>query len=97
VLRAACQRAGLSCDGADLLRLGENAIFGLASAPAVVRIARSAETMPRVERELCVARWLAASGVPGTQVLDGLDQPFLVDGHPVSFWRRTTGGEPQPT
>src|SRR5689334_13687565 len=53
VLREACEQAGLSSDGAELLRLGENAIFGLAGAPVVVRIARSAGLAPRVERELC--------------------------------------------
>src|SRR6266571_3871892 len=40
-LRAACERAGIDCNGAELLRLGENAIFQLASAPVVVRFARS--------------------------------------------------------
>lgn len=97
VLHEACERAGLSSNGAKLLRLGENAIFGLAGQPVVVRIARSAGSAPRVSRELCVARWLAASAVPGVQVLDEVEQPMLVDGHPVSFWRRVTGGAPKAT
>jgi Ser/Thr protein kinase RdoA (MazF antagonist) len=97
VLREACALAGLDGDGAELVRLGENAIFGLKSAPVIVRIARSVRQEPRMERELCVARWLAAAGVPGIRVLDDLDQPVVVDGYPVSFWRRVTGGEPKPT
>jgi hypothetical protein len=60
-LKEAFTRAGLSSDGAELLRLGENAIYQLAADPVVVRIARSADRLPRVQRELCVARWLAAS------------------------------------
>jgi Ser/Thr protein kinase RdoA (MazF antagonist) len=97
VLRQACARAGLDGEGAELVRLGENAIFGLKSAPVVVRIARSVAQEPRMERELCVARWLAAADVPGIRVLDDVDQPVVVDGYPVSFWRRVTGGEPKPT
>ena len=96
-LREACQRAGLNSDGAELLRLGENAIFRLADAPVVVRIARSADRLPRVGRELCVARWLAAADVPAVRVIDEIEQPLLADGHPVSFWRPVTGGDPTPT
>jgi len=53
--------------------------------------------MPRVERELCVARWLAAAGVPAVQAYEQIDQPIMVNGHPVSFWQTVTGGEPTPT
>src|SRR6266567_2774793 len=81
-LRAACERAGIDCDGAELLRLGENAIFQLASAPIVVRIARSADRLPRVQKELCVARWLAAADVPAVRVYEQIDQPLLVHSHP---------------
>lgn len=97
VLHAACQQAGLDSDGAELLRLGENAIYRLASAPVAVRIARSADRLPRVERELCVARWLAAAKVPTVRVVEEIGQPLLVDGHPVSFWHAVTGGHPVPT
>ena len=62
-LQKACAQTGLSSDGAELLRLGENAIFQLAAAPVVVRIARSADRLQRVQRELCVARWLASEAV----------------------------------
>jgi len=96
-LRAACTQAGLSSDGAELLRLGENAIFQLADAPVVVRIARSADRMRRVRKELCVARWLASAHVPAVRVYHEIDQPLLVDGHPVSFWQTVTGGDPTPT
>jgi aminoglycoside phosphotransferase (APT) family kinase protein len=63
----------------------------------VVRIARSADRLPRVKRELCVARWLATAHVPAIRVYEQIDQPTLVDGHPVSFWHTVTGGEPVPT
>ena len=47
VMREACRRAGLNSDGAELLRLGENAVFGLVRIPVAVRIARLAGLMPR--------------------------------------------------
>ena len=46
IVRDACQRAGLDSDGAELLRIGENAIFGLAGDPIVVRIGRFADRLP---------------------------------------------------
>jgi len=95
-LEEACAQAGLSSDGAELLRLGENAIYQLAADPVVVRIARSADRLPRVRRELCVARWLAASNVPAVHVIEEIDQPFLVHDRPVTFWRTVTGGDPVP-
>jgi len=97
ILREACTQAGVSSDGAELLRLGENAIYQLAAAPVVVKIARSADQLRRVERELCVARWLAAADVPAIRPLDEIDQPIVADGHPASFWHAVTGGEPAPT
>lgn len=97
VLRKACERAGLSSEGAELLRIGENAIFRLASAPTVVRIGRSADRLPRVQREVCVARWLTAANVPAVRVCDDIDQPLMIDGHPVSFWHAVTGGQLTPT
>jgi Ser/Thr protein kinase RdoA (MazF antagonist) len=96
-LQKACAQASFTSNGADLLRLGENAIYQLAGAPVVVRIARSADRLPRVEKELCVARWLAAAGVPAVRVYEEIDQPLLVDGHPVTFWHTVTGGDPVPT
>lgn len=97
VLRKACERAGLDSDGAELLRIGENAIFQLARVPVVVRIGRSADRLPRVQREVCIARWLAAANVPTVRVCDDMDQPLMIDSHPVSFWHAVTGGRPAPT
>jgi Ser/Thr protein kinase RdoA (MazF antagonist) len=73
VLHEACQQAGLSSDAAELLRLGENAIYRLVADPVVVRIARSPDRLPRIERELCVARWLAAANVPAVRVYEQID------------------------
>jgi Ser/Thr protein kinase RdoA (MazF antagonist) len=95
-LQEACARAGLSSLAAQSLRFGENAIYQIAEVPVVVRIARSADRLRRVERELCFARWLAGEGVPAVRVWEGAEQPIVVDGHPVTFWQTVTGGGPRP-
>ena len=90
VLGEACDRVGVSDDGAELLRLGENAIYRLSSEPIVVRIARSARMWEDATKEVAVAHWLKRSGVPAARVWP-VDQPLDVAGHPVTFWRYIAG------
>ncbi|WP_433497274.1 phosphotransferase enzyme family protein [Sphaerimonospora sp. CA-214678] len=97
VMKQACHIAGLDPEGAELLRLGENAIYGLASGHVVLRIARGPERLPVVEKELCVATWLKASDVATVEAYPGVRQPILVSGYPVSFWKAVTPVEPPPT
>ena len=52
--------------GAELLRLGENAIYRLAQDAVVVRIARTMGYWDDACKEVDVARWLAANGIPTT-------------------------------
>lgn len=79
--------AGLS-DGAELLALGENAVFAVGG--LVVKVGRNAVQNPelrdRAEREVAVAQWLAASGVPAVRVAE--PGARLVEGHPVTLWHR---------
>ncbi|GLW17918.1 aminoglycoside phosphotransferase family protein [Streptomyces kronopolitis] len=77
--------------GAELLSLGENAVFALGANGPVVRIGRSAELLERAERELAVARWLAAEGVPAVRAAEPV--ATLVDGHPVTYWQRLPAAE----
>ncbi|MBT2444289.1 aminoglycoside phosphotransferase family protein [Streptomyces sp. ISL-36] len=67
-----------------LLALGENAVF--AAGDVVVKIGRDAELLPRAERELALADWLARSGVPAVRAAE--PKPRLVEGHPVTLWHR---------
>jgi len=90
VLDEACDRIGVSHDGAELLRLGENAIYCLSSAPLVVRIARSFRHWDDATKEVAVAKWLSVAGVPAAQVWP-VDQPLDVAGYPVTFWRYIAG------
>jgi aminoglycoside phosphotransferase len=83
-LEQACAAAGLDGGGAELLRLGENAIYRLASVPVVVRIARG--YLPDVRAEVAVARWLESAGFPAVRLAGPADQPLVVEGRPVTFW-----------
>ncbi len=39
-----------------------------------------------------MSRWLAREGFPATRSVDDLEQPLIVDGHPVTFWHVIEGG-----
>ncbi len=96
-MAAACQSAKLDARGAELIRFGENALFRLASDPVIVRVARSARYLPSVRNEVAVSRWLAREGFPAGRVVEDLEQPVLVDGHPVTFWHLINEGDRKPT
>jgi phosphotransferase family enzyme len=76
--------AGVATD-AELLALGENAVFG--TGDRVVKVGRAApELLERARRELGIARWLEASGVPAVRAAE--PEPRLVEGHAVTLWHR---------
>ncbi|OKK22634.1 aminoglycoside phosphotransferase [Streptomyces sp. CB00455] len=76
--------AGLG-GGAELLTLGENAVF--TAGDLVVKVGRADPALlERATRELAVARWLAQAGVPAVRAAQ--PQPRLVEGHPVTVWHR---------
>ncbi|MFF8290106.1 phosphotransferase enzyme family protein [Streptomyces sp. NPDC016309] len=75
--------AGLD-GGAELLALGENAVFAVGD--LVVKIGRDAELLERAGREVAVASWLAGAGVPAVRAAE--PEARLVAGHPVTLWHR---------
>ncbi|WP_420076904.1 phosphotransferase enzyme family protein [Streptomyces sp. JL3001] len=97
VMSAACRDAGLDDGGAELIRLGENALFRLASAPVIVRVARGEEWLPKARVEVDVSRWLTQEGFPAAQIVEDLEQPSLIDGHPVTFWHLIVEGDRKAT
>ncbi|MFI6665837.1 phosphotransferase enzyme family protein [Streptomyces sp. NPDC050481] len=70
--------------GAQLLALGENAVF--AAGDLVVKVGRDAELLDRARRELDIAGWLAEAGVPAVRAAE--PEARLVEGHPVTLWHR---------
>ncbi|MEV7176178.1 aminoglycoside phosphotransferase family protein [Kitasatospora sp. NPDC093679] len=87
LLAGACRTAGLPApDGARLLALGENAVFDLGSPALVAKVGRNPALLPRAARELAVAAWLDAAGIP--VVRPRHPEPVTACGHPVTFWHR---------
>ncbi|MFE7097094.1 phosphotransferase enzyme family protein [Streptomyces erythrochromogenes] len=67
-----------------LLALGENAVFAVGD--LVVKVGREAALLERAARELAVADWFAASGIPAVRAAE--PKPRLVGGHPLTLWHR---------
>ncbi|MFG2122404.1 phosphotransferase [Streptomyces sp. NPDC048710] len=86
VLREACETAGLDSTGAELLRLGSNAVYRLASLPIIVRIARDPAVLAEMECVVGVARWLETVDFPAIRLVVGIAQPLVVRGLAVTFW-----------
>jgi aminoglycoside phosphotransferase len=84
--------AGLDADGAELVRLGKNAIYRLAAAPVVARIARTVDCLPDVRTEVGVARWLESEDFPAVRLAGPSGQPLAVEGRVVSFWELVSDG-----
>ena len=85
-LDEACAKAGIHSEGAQLIRLGENAIFRLAHEPIVVRIGRGADVLKDAQKEVAVARWLRDAGLPAAAPT-AHTQPIMVRDRPVTFWK----------
>ncbi|MBP0462123.1 phosphotransferase enzyme family protein [Streptomyces montanisoli] len=74
--------------GAELVALGENAVFR--TGELVVKVGRDAalapELLERAEREVALAAWLADAGVPAVRAAQ--EHARAVLGHPVTLWHR---------
>jgi aminoglycoside phosphotransferase (APT) family kinase protein len=84
-LTLACQRADLSAERAELIRLGSNAVFRL-DADTIARVAPSAACGDNAARQVEVSRWLSSVGFPTVRVVD-VEQPVEADGRVVTFWK----------
>jgi hypothetical protein len=47
--------------------------------------------MGTAQRELCVAQWLERNAIPTVKVYGIENQPLLIEGYPVTFWRAFAG------
>ncbi|MGY0491791.1 phosphotransferase family protein [Streptomyces sp. WG-D5] len=97
ILRAACRSAGLDPTGAELLRLGSNAVYRLASEPIIVRIARDPSALAEMKRAVDVARWLEQSDFPANRVPPHTTQPVVIGGRVVTFWESVQNHEEYAT
>jgi len=93
----ACALVGLDAFDAVPMRLGENALYSLSSARVVVRVARSLQMLPDVQKEVEVARWLRDADYPAARLANVAEMPVVVEGHPVTFWHLVDVAEPKPS
>lgn len=70
-----------------MLRLGDHAVFRIDGGRVVSRVGRHADRLPSVRREVAVAQWLTAEGYPSARLVTEAEQPVVVEGHPVTFWK----------
>jgi aminoglycoside phosphotransferase (APT) family kinase protein len=92
ILHGACDVLGLDPSGAALVRLGSNAVFRLASSPAIIRVSRPSNGLSGAQRQVAVARWLADNGVPAIVAM-GVRQPIVVAGRAVTAWESVSSEE----
>lgn len=83
-LEKVCLHAELDSAGAELIRIGENAVFRLRE-PVIVRIARTSRYEPDARKEVAVARWLKSAGLPATRAV-AVEQPIVVDSRVATIW-----------
>jgi hypothetical protein len=95
-LASVCAAAGLDPDGAELLRMTNNAVFRLARQPVVVRIVASRALRHRVAKVVRVATWFAEHDVPAVRLLPGVVQPVRVGGHLATVWEMVPAGGVKP-
>ncbi|MFI1884833.1 phosphotransferase family protein [Streptomyces jumonjinensis] len=86
VLEEACRTAGLDSTGARLLRGHTNAVVQLTTAPVVIKIARKGTAPTGVQRTVACVRWLMDQHFATVPLHPGIDQPAIIDDHPVTFW-----------
>ncbi|MGF1652479.1 MAG: phosphotransferase family protein, partial [Actinomycetales bacterium] len=92
-LAAAAKAAGVDASSADLLGpVGDNAVFGLPG--GVVARVSSPAALPRVARELCVARWLESLAFPAVRVWPSAPDVIETAGGVVAFWVEIPGIRP---
>jgi aminoglycoside phosphotransferase (APT) family kinase protein len=95
-LLEACRRSGLNPAGARLLRDVVNAIFLLPAESIIARIARRFTPQDQVRRMVRTTRWLGDAGIPVAQLVEGIEQPTIVTGGAVTFWRYLPQGDAAP-
>lgn len=91
VLDRACRTVGLDPANAVMLRLGENMLYQLTSAPVIVRIGRDMNHWDDAEKEVAVSNWLSGQRFPAAQTYGTARQPLDINGHPITFWQFISG------
>jgi Ser/Thr protein kinase RdoA (MazF antagonist) len=75
--------------GAQVLRVGENAVVLLPQAGALARVVPGEQMLGHVQHEVEVSRWLASVGVPVVRPV--VEEPEVAAGCVVVFWEYLVG------
>lgn len=86
VLGRALSEVGLVDDEVELIRDGSNTLYTVGT-DVVARIG-PAGSAASARQLLNVAGWLHDTGLPVVSAVQDLRQPIVIDGHPVTWWRR---------
>ncbi|MFF4410164.1 phosphotransferase [Streptomyces sp. NPDC001404] len=87
VLERACTQAGLDSTGAIRLRGHTNAVVRLITESVVVKIARRGSDEAAVAKTTAFVQWLMGQDFPTVPLHPVPEQPVVVDGQAVTFWR----------
>lgn len=92
ILNAACTIAGLQSAGATLIRASENVLYRL-SGGVVARVTRPGQQQTAA-KEIAVAQWLGSIKFPVVEPMPNINQPVVVEGRAVTFWRELPAHRP---
>lgn len=89
LLSTAAEVNGIPVAGSELIRNGSHVMW---ATPAGI-VARVGErgTVAVSRKEVSISRWLNDRGIRAVRTVDGLIQPTVVDGHPVTWWELLPG------
>jgi aminoglycoside phosphotransferase (APT) family kinase protein len=96
-LVAVCRTLGVDHRGAKLLRFTNNAVYALASIPAVVRIVGSHALRHRAYKVVAVAEHFERHNVPAVRLYPGVRQPIVVGDDVATVWQWVPPVGCQPT
>ncbi|RAS59563.1 thiamine kinase-like enzyme [Lentzea atacamensis] len=91
-LHRACVQLGLSELDHEPVRISENSIFRLPGG-VIARVSKQGQTAAAA-KEVALARWLAAAGVPAVRVIETVDQPVVHFERAVTFWHELAPHRP---
>ena len=88
-LTALADAADLDPTGAQLIKVTNNAVWQLATAPIVIRMATTPALLHRTSTVIAVGRWLASHNVPAVRLAE-LPQPITATDGTGASWTATT-------
>lgn len=84
MLAAAAASAGVAADPAELIRDGSNVLYRLPG-DVVARVGPVGSS-DVAAKEAAVSRWLNSNGLPAARLIEGVKQPTVAEGRPVTWW-----------